>query len=220
MAVRPDPEVGFRRPGDHLRVERPGRATRVHPGAAAGRLGDAPRSGGDRRPLLPELHLGPAEPAWPAAATTRSARARLGLLRETARVESLEARPESIFRVRVTRLGLRERVAAGGSSRSPAARGSSTPRHSRPMTAGPASSSGSADGPSAAASRPTCERSRSDRLDRPWTSRDGRCRRARGQAFVTGLRPRGVVPTEHAARVGLPTTSDARRRRASRFRLD
>jgi len=55
--------------------------------------------------LLPELHLGPAEPAWPAAATTRSARARLGLLRETARVESLEARPEAIFRVRASASG-------------------------------------------------------------------------------------------------------------------
>ena len=43
--------------------------------------------------LFPELKLGPAAPAWPAAATTRSARARLGLLRDAARVESLEARP-------------------------------------------------------------------------------------------------------------------------------
>src|SRR5438094_7715911 len=44
--------------------------------------------------LFPELRLGPAAPAWPAAATTRSARARLGLLSDVARVESLEARPE------------------------------------------------------------------------------------------------------------------------------
>ena len=56
-------------------------------------------------PLFPELKLGPAAPAWPAAATTRSARARLGLLRDTARVESLEARPEARFRVRVTASG-------------------------------------------------------------------------------------------------------------------
>ena len=55
--------------------------------------------------LFPELHLGPAGPSWPAAATTRSARARLGLLRETARVESLEARPESVFRLRVSASG-------------------------------------------------------------------------------------------------------------------
>ena len=55
--------------------------------------------------LFPELTLGPAAPAWPAAATTRSARARLGLLRDTARVESLEARPEARFRVRVTASG-------------------------------------------------------------------------------------------------------------------
>ena len=32
--------------------------------------------------LFPELRLGPAAPAWPAAATTRSAHARLGLLRD------------------------------------------------------------------------------------------------------------------------------------------
>jgi carbon monoxide dehydrogenase subunit G len=55
--------------------------------------------------LFPELRLGPAAPAWPAAATTRSARAQLGLLREEARVESLEARPNSRFRLRVTASG-------------------------------------------------------------------------------------------------------------------
>ena len=55
--------------------------------------------------LFPELQLGPAAPAWPAAATTRSAHARLGLLRDTAHVESLEARPDSRFRVRVTASG-------------------------------------------------------------------------------------------------------------------
>ena len=55
--------------------------------------------------LFPELKLGPAAPAWPAAATTRSARARLGLLRDAARVESLEARPEARFRLRVTASG-------------------------------------------------------------------------------------------------------------------
>src|SRR3954454_5293591 len=52
--------------------------------------------------LFPELRLGPALPAWPAAATTRSAQTRLGLLRDEAWVESLEARPESRFRIRVT----------------------------------------------------------------------------------------------------------------------
>ena len=55
--------------------------------------------------LFPELRLGPAAPIWPAAATTRSARARLGLLRDLARVESLEARPEARFRLRVTASG-------------------------------------------------------------------------------------------------------------------
>jgi carbon monoxide dehydrogenase subunit G len=57
------------------------------------------------RALFPELHLGPAAPTWPAAATTRSARARLGFLRDRARVESLEARPDARFRLRVTASG-------------------------------------------------------------------------------------------------------------------
>jgi carbon monoxide dehydrogenase subunit G len=57
------------------------------------------------RELFPELNLGPAAPAWPAAATTRSASARLGLLRDLARVESLEARPDARFRLRVTASG-------------------------------------------------------------------------------------------------------------------
>ncbi len=55
--------------------------------------------------LFPELHFGPAAPTWPAAAATRSARARLGLLRDLARVESLEARPDARFRLRVTASG-------------------------------------------------------------------------------------------------------------------
>ena len=55
--------------------------------------------------LFPELRLGPAAPAWPAAATTRSAQAHLGLLREVARVESLEARPDARFRLRITASG-------------------------------------------------------------------------------------------------------------------
>jgi len=57
------------------------------------------------RALFPELRLGPAAPTWPAASTTRSARAHLGLLRDLARVESLEARPDARFRLRVTASG-------------------------------------------------------------------------------------------------------------------
>ena len=75
-----------------------------------GRCGRRSTTRPPRAILFPELRLGPAAPPWPAAATTRSARARLGLLREDARVESLEARPESRFRLRVTRVRLRERV--------------------------------------------------------------------------------------------------------------
>ena len=52
--------------------------------------------------LFPEVRLGPASPGWPAAATTRTAQTRIGLLRESARAESLEARPGSRFRLRLT----------------------------------------------------------------------------------------------------------------------
>ena len=52
--------------------------------------------------LFPELSLGPAGPAWPAAAAIRHGRARLGLLRDDATAESLEARPLTSFRLRVT----------------------------------------------------------------------------------------------------------------------
>ncbi len=46
--------------------------------------------------LYPELTLGPAEPAWPAAGATRLARLRLGLLREPVLLESLEDRERVI----------------------------------------------------------------------------------------------------------------------------
>src|SRR3954452_5394284 len=52
--------------------------------------------------LFPELTLGPAEPAWPAAAAIRRGQARLGFLRDDAVAESLEARPLTSFRLRVT----------------------------------------------------------------------------------------------------------------------
>lgn len=57
---------------------------------------------GNTARLFPELRLGPAEPAWPAAATVRHGRARLGLLRSEATAESLEARPQTRFRLRVS----------------------------------------------------------------------------------------------------------------------
>ncbi len=104
MAVRPDPEVGFRRPGDHLRGDRLVERRvfiQATPRAVWASLHDPAAS----TILFPELRLGPASPSWPAAATTRTARARLGLLREHAHVESLEARPESVFRLRVTGSG-------------------------------------------------------------------------------------------------------------------
>lgn len=104
MAVRPDPEVGYRRPGDHLRagrlVER-----RVFVQASPRTVWATLHDPAATMALFPELRLGPADPSWPAAATTRTARARVGLLRERARVESLEARPESVFRLRASGSG-------------------------------------------------------------------------------------------------------------------
>jgi hypothetical protein len=104
MAVRPDPEVGYRRPGDHLRssrlVER-----RVFVQASPRTVWATLHDPSATSALYPELRMGPAAPSWPAASTTRTGRARLGLLRETAHVESLEARPEAVFRLRVTGSG-------------------------------------------------------------------------------------------------------------------
>lgn len=104
MAVRPDPEVGYRRPGDHLQagrvVER-----RVFVQASPRTVWATLHDPAATVALFPELRLGPAEPSWPAAATTRTARAHVGLLRERARVESLEARPESVFRLRASASG-------------------------------------------------------------------------------------------------------------------
>ena len=48
--------------------------------------------------IAPELRLGPASAAWPAAGERRSGRLRLRMLREDALIESLEARPNSRFR--------------------------------------------------------------------------------------------------------------------------
>lgn len=104
MAARPDPEVGNRRAGDHRRadgiVER-----RVFIQAGPRVVWTTLHDPAMVDALFPELEFGPAVPSWPAAGTTRAGRARLGLLREQARAESLEARPEAVFRLRVTGSG-------------------------------------------------------------------------------------------------------------------
>jgi hypothetical protein len=53
------------------------------------------------RAIHRELRLGPAIGAWPGAGAIRPATLRLGLLREPASVESLEARPATRFRYRL-----------------------------------------------------------------------------------------------------------------------
>ena len=104
MAVRPDPEVGYRRPGDHRRadgvVER-----RVFIQASPRTVWRTLHDPAATAAIYPELRLDPPSPSWPAAATTRTARTRLGLLREVVRVDSLEARPEAVFRLRITGSG-------------------------------------------------------------------------------------------------------------------
>jgi hypothetical protein len=57
--------------------------------------------------LYPELKLGPPAPSWPAAGATRPARFRLGLLRTSVRLESLEARPGARFRTILVGDGIR-----------------------------------------------------------------------------------------------------------------
>jgi len=104
MAVRPDPEVRFRRAAAYLGVdgivER-----RVFVQASPRIVWTTLHDAASIAALFPEFRLGPAGPSWPAAATTRRASARVGLLRENAEVESLEARPESVFRMRVSAPG-------------------------------------------------------------------------------------------------------------------
>ncbi len=56
--------------------------------------------------LFPQLRLDPPTPDWPAAAATRRAHPRLGLLRDAAWVESLEARPQATFAIRVIGTGI------------------------------------------------------------------------------------------------------------------
>jgi hypothetical protein len=51
--------------------------------------------------LFAELAIGPADPSWPAAGSSRTGEAHLGLLRTDVRIESLEARPLTTFRIAV-----------------------------------------------------------------------------------------------------------------------
>lgn len=55
--------------------------------------------------MLKELRLGPPDPSWPAAGSTRAGQAQLGLLRTEVRIESLEARPDAAFRFAVAATG-------------------------------------------------------------------------------------------------------------------
>jgi hypothetical protein len=56
--------------------------------------------------LYPELRLDAASPGWPAAGSERHGEIRLGLVRTAIRVESTEARPQSVFSLGVAGEGL------------------------------------------------------------------------------------------------------------------
>ena len=49
--------------------------------------------------LFAELTIGPADHSWPAAGSSRTGEAHIGLLRTAVRIESLEARPLTAFRM-------------------------------------------------------------------------------------------------------------------------
>lgn len=72
------------------------------------------------RALFPHLEMEQPTPDWPAVAARRRAHPRLGLLRDAAWVESIEARPQSSFAIRVTGTGIHSQLrwwfepAAGG----------------------------------------------------------------------------------------------------------
>ena len=95
--------LGTRRSGEPRRAPAPHVVERrvyvaAPPAATWAALHD-PRSAAT---LFPELRLGPATGAWPAAGSTRPAKLRIGMLSEPVVVESLEARPATRFRYRVT----------------------------------------------------------------------------------------------------------------------
>jgi hypothetical protein len=85
------------RSGPSRRVER-----RVYVKAAPRHVWAALHDADTADGLFPELALGPADPSWPAAGASRLGVLRLGLLRTNVRLESLEARPDTAFRLIVT----------------------------------------------------------------------------------------------------------------------
>ena len=177
---------------------------------AAGRLGDAPRPGADEA-LFPEVRLGPAAPAWPAAATTRTATTRMGLLRESAWVG--EPRGPAGVPVPPARDRVRASTASGrgSSSRSPAGRGSSTRRRSSRSIAGPGSSSASGGRRWPAGSRRTCGSLKERAEDR--TSTVPQRRVSAGPApTATRSRPTATAPAARSrspASAGMPRRSPA-----------
>ena len=97
-------------------VERPSRGRREAPGAVHVErrvyIYASPRhvwatlhDAGLLDPLFAELTIGPADPSWPAAGSSRAGEAHLGLLRTAVRIESLEARPLTTFRMVVVAAG-------------------------------------------------------------------------------------------------------------------
>jgi hypothetical protein len=90
---------GDRRSGRRF-VER-----RVYVRAAPREVWAALHDAATARGLFPELSMAPPQPSWPAAGSSRAGEIRLGLLRTSVHVESLEARPASAFRLAIVAAG-------------------------------------------------------------------------------------------------------------------
>ncbi len=112
MIQRPD---GGRRAPGTIHVER-----RVYVHASPLRVWSTLHDPSLLDALLAELTIGPADHSWPAAGSSRPGEAHLGLLRTAVRIESLEARPQTAFRIVVVaasfaiELGWRMEPLAGG----------------------------------------------------------------------------------------------------------
>jgi hypothetical protein len=88
------PSTSSRGGPDAVHVER-----RVYVRASPRRVWGTLHDATQQAALLPELAIGPADPSWPAAGSSRFGEAHIGLLRAAVRIESLEARPLTAFRV-------------------------------------------------------------------------------------------------------------------------
>ena len=89
------------RPGSVRRVGRQSAERRVYVKASPRDVWAALHDPAAARDLFPELVFGSSVPSWPAGGSVRRGELRIGLLRTAVHVESLEARPQTTFRIAV-----------------------------------------------------------------------------------------------------------------------